>query len=179
MNSKKIKLIKGPFVLVFAFLLMFFVIGFFVLRAYYLGYVGQVTSLELPDGSKKTMPLSQTLFYKNRLVLVSDLLKKDKNLFIFWATWCGPCIEEIKSIPSKIKLLESKGYNVVFVNNDGPKNKEKAESFISTYGLETSFDPQVQLLSALGISALPVSLVVDKSGKISKIILGILNEKEL
>jgi thiol-disulfide isomerase/thioredoxin len=100
-------------------------------------------------------------------------------LFVFWATWCDPCIEEIKSMPAKLKALEAKGYQIVFVNYDGPQNKDKAENFISSFGLETSFDPHQQILSALGISALPISLVVDKSGNISKILFGILNEKEL
>ena len=179
-NPKKLKnILGGPFVLALAFFLMFLVMGFFVLRAYYLGYVGAQTSVDLPDGSKKIIPLDQTLFYKNQLILVRDLLKNEKTLLVFWATWCDPCIDEIKSIPSKIKALEMKGYQVFFVNYDGSENKEKAESFISSYGLETSFDPHQQMLSALGISALPVSMVVDKSGKISKVLLGILNEKEL
>jgi thiol-disulfide isomerase/thioredoxin len=179
-DSKKIKrLFEGPFILALAFFLMFLVMGFFVLRAYYMGYVGNQTSLELSDGSKKTIPLDQTLFYKDRLVLVKDLLTSEKMLFVFWATWCDPCIEEIKSMPAKLKALEAKGYQLVFVNYDGAQNKEKAESFISSFGMTTSFDPHQQILSALGISALPISLVVDKSGKISKILFGILNEKEL
>lgn len=178
-SQKSKRIFEGPWVLVFAFLLLVFVMGFFVLRAYYLGYIGNQKTLIIPDDSQKIISLNQSLFYKNRLILVSDLLTKEKTLLIFWATWCAPCIDEIKSMPTKLKVLENKGYQVVFVNYDSPANKEKAQSFISSYGLDTAFDPSGQLLSDLEISALPTSLVVDKSGKVLKILFGILNEKYL
>ncbi|MEI7440190.1 MAG: TlpA disulfide reductase family protein [bacterium] len=179
-TQKKTKpLIEGPLVLVFAFLLVSLIFGFFILRAYYLGYVGGLTSLELKDGSQKKIPLDHELFFKNRPAPITDFLNSDKTLLIFWATWCEPCIEEIKSMPAKIKAIEAKGYRLVFINLDNPKNQKTVESFISNNGFETAFDPNGELLSLLEISTLPTSLVVDKSGKITKVLLGILDEKEL
>jgi thiol-disulfide isomerase/thioredoxin len=179
-SPKKTKnLIEGPSVLIFPFLLMVLIFGFFILRAYFLGYVGTQKSIVLSDESKKIISLNQTLFYKNRLVQVKDLLTKEKTLFIFWATWCDPCIDEIKAMPSKLKALEAKGYELIFINYDAAENKDKAHKFISSFGLDTAFDPTGQILAEIGISALPASFVVDKSGKISKILLGVLDEKEL
>ena len=179
-TQKKTKpLIEGPLVLVFAFLFVSLIFGFFILRAYYLGYVGGLTSLELKDGSQKKIPLDHELFFKNRPVPIKDFLNSDKTLLIFWATWCEPCIEEIKSMPVKVKAIEAKGYRLVFINLDHPKNQKTVESFISNNGFQTAFDPNGELLSLLEVSTLPTSLVVDKSGKITKILLGILDEKEL
>ena len=178
-QKKTNRLIEGPLVLVFAFLFVSLIFGFFILRAYYLGYVGGLTSLELKDGSQRKIPLDHELFFKNRPVPITDFLNSDKTLLIFWATWCEPCIEEIKSMPAKIKAIEAKGYRLVFINLDNPKNQKTVESFISNNGFETAFDPNGELLSLLEISTLPTSLVVDKSGKITKILLGILEEKEL
>lgn len=179
-NQKKPnRFFEGPLVLVFAFLLVSLIFGFFILRAHYMGYVGGLTSLELKDGSQKKIPLDQELFFRNQPVPLRDLLNNDKTLLIFWATWCEPCIEEIKSIPSKVKSIEAKGYRLVFINLDNPKNQKIVESFISSNGFETAFDPNGVLLSLLEISTLPTSLVVDKSGKITKILLGVLDEKEL
>ena len=178
-SKKSRRFFEGPLVLIFAFLLMVLIMGFFVLRAYYLGYLGNQTTLNVPSDTKKEIPLNQTLFYKNRLVLLKDLLSNEKTLLIFWAIWCQPCIEEIRSMPSKLKILEEKGYRVVFINYDSSENKDKAQNFISSYGLDTAFEPSGQLLSDLGISALPTSLVVDKTGKISKVLFGILDDKNL
>jgi thiol-disulfide isomerase/thioredoxin len=39
-------------------------------------------------------------------------------LLDFWATWCGPCVEELPVLVALQKKYESKGFTVVGVNMD-------------------------------------------------------------
>ena len=77
-QNKNKRFVEGPLVLVFAFFLVSLIFGFFVIRAYYLGYVGGLTTLELKDGSQKKIPLDHELFFKNRSIPIKEFLKSDK-----------------------------------------------------------------------------------------------------
>lgn len=126
-----------------------------------------------PDLPKDANIGATTLLnFKDKDVTVSDLLISEKNLLIFWATWCAPCVDEIKEMPKLLPLIKEKGYTPVFVNYDSPENKVIADDFAKKYGITSAFDFRGELLFNLGISSLPLSLVVDKSGKILKTLRG-------
>lgn len=117
--------------------------------------------------------------YLDKEVTVSDLLSTEKNLVIFWATWCAPCVEEIKGMPKLMPKILEKGYAPVFINYDTPDNKIIADNFAKEFGVNSAFDMKGELLFNLGISSLPISLVVDKSGKILKTFRGEIRESRL
>ena len=103
---------------------------------------------------------------------LNTLLTKERTLIVFWATWCDPCVEELNSMPNLLPQIEHKGIGVVFVNYDGAENLDQARAFLGKLGLQSYYDLQGDVLSKLGVSALPMSILVDKSGKILKTIVG-------
>lgn len=119
-----------------------------------------------------TVTMSTLLNYQEKDLPVSELLVSDKNLLVFWATWCGPCVEEIKDMPKLLPKIKEKGYTPLFINYDSPENKVIAENFAKQNGISSAFDLRGELLFNLGLSSLPVSLVVNKSGKILKTLSG-------
>jgi cytochrome c biogenesis protein CcmG, thiol:disulfide interchange protein DsbE len=52
----------------------------------------------------------------------------------FWATWCKPCIEELKIIQKLYAKYADQGFQVVAINTEGPKASVKVKSFVKSSG---------------------------------------------
>lgn len=100
----------------------------------------------------------------------------------FWATWCGPCREEI---PEFIKFQAShgsRGVQFVGIAVDTPERvaiyaKEMGINYpLLVGGLET-----MELARELGDRAgvLPYSLIIDRSGRVVTTVVGVLKPEKL
>jgi len=136
-----------------------------------------VLSTEQPQSP--SLPGLSLIDFQNKELALKDMLSGDKNLLIFWATWCGPCVDEMKKMPELLPKLKQKGYSTIFLNYDPPEKRKIAAIFAQKNGITTAFDAKGDILYNLGLSALPVTLLVDKSGKILKTFQGELNESKL
>jgi thiol-disulfide isomerase/thioredoxin len=95
-------------------------------------------------------------------------------LIDFWATWCGPCLQEIPNIDANYKKYKAKGFEVVGVNLDD-------ESQTVVRWLEAQQLPWTTVLSAdpnargfehplavkCGIDAIPFLVLLDRDGKVN------------
>jgi len=93
---------------------------------------------------------------------------KGKPIVInFWATWCGPCKQEIPFFEKTWKEYKDKG--VVFLGIDVMDDKENAEEFIETLGISYTnlYDPSGKTSNAYGVVALPATFFIDKNGNIA------------
>ncbi len=93
---------------------------------------------------------------------------KGKPIVInFWATWCGPCKQEIPFFEKTWKEYKDKG--VVFIGIDVMDDKENAEEFIETLGISYTnlYDPSGKTSNAYGVVALPATFFIDKNGNIA------------
>ena len=103
---------------------------------------------------------------------------KGKTVFLnFWATWCGPCRQEMPDIQ---QLYEDYGGNtgeliVLGVANpsaDGRPGQEgsaeQVAQFLSEggYTYPTVMDTTGQVLADYGISAFPTTFMIDKDGNV-------------
>ena len=124
--------------------------------------------LELPGN---TMELSGTLLdgseldwesYRGKVVLVD-----------FWATWCGPCRQEVPNVLRLYEQYHDQGFEVLGVSLDD--EKEQAESYISQYSLpwpnlysekpgEQGWDAPMAVY--YGVSGIPLAILVDAEGKV-------------
>ena len=90
----------------------------------------------------------------------------------FWATWCGPCREEMPSIDRLAGVHAKDKFEVVTINIDtGKKAKEKSEAFFEEIWVENLTlysDPSYKsfdMLKANGVVlGLPATLILDDSG---------------
>ena len=69
-----------------------------------------------------------------RYVRLSDFGDK-VVLMSFWATWCKPCLVELKHLQKLYKKYRSKGFVVLAVSMDGPETRAKVKPFVKRYKL--------------------------------------------
>lgn len=117
---------------------------------------------ELVDLEGKPLDLAR---YKGKVVLVD-----------FWATWCGPCLQEIPNIEEVYEAQNKNGFEVIGVNLD--EDRSELTSFLGSKKLlwttYVSSKPdavgfQTPLVSEIGISAIPFIALIGKDGNVAEI----------
>ena len=84
----------------------------------------------------------------------------------FWATWCGPCREEMPLFEEVWKKYKDKG--VVFLGIDVMDDKDNASKFLENLGITypNLYDPSGQVSTKYKVIALPATFFIDKEGNI-------------
>ena len=87
----------------------------------------------------------------------------------FWATWCGPCVEELPNVLSAYEKYHGKGLEIIGVNLD--QEKETLTSFLKDKKIPWPqyFDGQGwqnKLAVKYGVTGIPSTYLLDKAGKI-------------
>jgi thiol-disulfide isomerase/thioredoxin len=94
-------------------------------------------------------------------------------LLNFWATWCGPCREEMPALDTLARELGPRGLTVVGVNFK--ESKPDVEAFSRQYelGFRILLDREGRLAQRYQVYALPVTLLVDRRGMVVGTVVGI------
>ena len=108
---------------------------------------------------------------------------KGKVVFLnFWATWCGPCRQEMPHIEELYREYgENKG-DVIFLGVAGPGGQEQSQSGIESflekggYTFPTVFDTTGRVQQSYYISAFPTTFMIDKDGKVYGYVPGALDK---
>jgi len=100
-------------------------------------------------------------------------LKGKVVLLNFWATWCPPCREEIPSMMKLNTAMAGKPFQMVAVSVD-EGGRPAIESFFRTSGftLPAYTDPGNKAATAYGITGVPETFIINKSGIIVKKVIG-------
>jgi cytochrome c biogenesis protein CcmG/thiol:disulfide interchange protein DsbE len=95
-----------------------------------------------------------------------------------WATWCGPCREEMPILEDAYKQYAGE---VSFVGVDTQDNPEAAAAFLREVGVTYPqlVDVDGQLLDHLGIPGLPITVVLDERGRVASRHVGPLTHETL
>jgi len=86
-------------------------------------------------------------------------------LLAFWATWCGPCREELPRLDRLHRGLAGEGLRVVGVNVR--EERGAVAEYGRTLGLTFPLvvDPQGVIQRAYGVIALPTTFVIARDGR--------------
>jgi thiol-disulfide isomerase/thioredoxin len=105
----------------------------------------------------------------------------------FWATWCGPCQEEL---PRLSKISESyagkpdaaKPVRFVLISIDEPKNRTKIPSVLDRLhvGLESWDDADTDTMDRFGLgNIVPGTAILDEQGDVVSRIMGEAREEDV
>jgi thiol-disulfide isomerase/thioredoxin len=92
-------------------------------------------------------------------------LKGKVVLVDIWASWCGPCKEEMPLLDELAGRLKNKGVEIIAVSVD--EDKDSAQDFLSSrpsWALTVAHDPKGKLPEALQPGKMPSSYIVDAQG---------------
>lgn len=94
--------------------------------------------------------------------------KRDKVVLLnLWATWCGPCREEIPDLQALHDKYAPKGFEVIGVSVD-ENGIEPVKQFVQEFKMTypVALDPEGKLAGIFQTSVLPTSVLLDRTGKI-------------
>ncbi len=112
-----------------------------------------VPAFQFFDGQQQTKTIEA---FKGKVVLLN-----------LWATWCGPCREEMPALDRLQKELGSDKFEVVAVSVD-KNGTDKARDFLKGINIQSlSFyvDPTARAASQVKAIGMPATLLVDSQGR--------------
>ena len=82
----------------------------------------------------------------------------------FWASWCGPCKEELPALEKLKAAYEARGVAFVTVNLD--QDRGNAADLVKRLRLTlpVGLDPGGKVADAYQLPAMPTSFVIDRAG---------------
>lgn len=92
----------------------------------------------------------------------------DITMINIWATWCGPCINEIPDLGELYKNLPE-NFNLITICTDAKGQEEDVKSFLEDKETNITVlvpDENINEFLNKNINAYPTSLFVDKNGNI-------------
>jgi thiol-disulfide isomerase/thioredoxin len=89
--------------------------------------------------------------YQGKVVLVD-----------FWASWCGPCVEEIPNIVDAYQKYQAKGFEVIGVNLD--QSPQAAQNFLDNHEVPWENLIGSELAEEFGVETIPFVLLTDQNG---------------
>lgn len=99
---------------------------------------------------------------------LSENLGKGPVLINFWATWCFPCMEEMKKLKKIFKQYEEDGLTILSISIDDPKTVGKVKSVVNTnrFPFKILLDTNSKVFKLYQGTAPPFSLLLDKRGHV-------------
>jgi peroxiredoxin len=117
------------------------------------GLEGQVApDFALKSSTGQNLRLSE---YRGNVVMIN-----------FWATWCGPCRQEMPLLDELYTRYERVGFSLLGVNIDD--DSRRAMQMIEDLGVSfpVLFDARKEVSELYEVEAMPVTVLVDREGNI-------------
>ena len=93
--------------------------------------------------------------YKGQVVMVN-----------FWATWCGPCQQEMPLLDQMYKKYKPAGFTLIGVNVDKEAPAVKELIARKPVSFPVLLDPANQVSKAYHVDEMPSSVIIDRKGEI-------------
>jgi peroxiredoxin len=117
------------------------------------GLTGQsAPDFALKSSSGENLRLSE---YRGDVVMVN-----------FWATWCGPCRQEMPLLDELYSRYQRVGFSLLGVNIDD--NQAKAMNMVTELGVSfpVLFDSRKEVSKLYEVDAMPVTVLIDREGTV-------------
>lgn len=93
-----------------------------------------------------------------------------------WATWCGPCRNEIPELVKLNKEFQPRGVEMVGLSTENPEaSAESVKEFVRAYNIDYKIGwatPEVALTLMQGRESIPQSFIISREGRIMKRFIG-------
>ncbi|HET8800231.1 MAG TPA: TlpA disulfide reductase family protein [Marinobacter sp.] len=82
----------------------------------------------------------------------------------FWASWCGPCRQEMPLMDDLYAQYKDLGFTILAVNVD--ENREEAHRFLDSVPVDYPilYDPESTVSELYEVQAMPTTVMIDRDG---------------
>ena len=89
-----------------------------------------------------------------------------------WASWCAPCRDEMGSLDRLARRHNGKQFHIIGISTDD--HADKAQAFVVGAGVsfDNYLDKNLVLENMLGANRIPLTVLVDKDGKVVRKVYG-------
>lgn len=115
------------------------------------GLTGQIApDFALKSGQGENLRLSE---FRGEVVMIN-----------FWATWCGPCRQEMPLLDELYGRYQKVGFQLLGVNLDD--DQRRAEQMAKNLGVQfpVLYDESKDVSRLYEVNAMPVTVLIDRSG---------------
>ena len=90
----------------------------------------------------------------------------DVVMINFWATWCGPCRQEMPLLDDLYGRYQRVGFNLLGVNIDD--DSRRAMQMVEELGVNfpVLFDESKEVSKLYDVEAMPVTVLVEREGRV-------------
>ena len=124
--------------------------------------------LSLKDAAGKTYNLSD---YRGKVVVLN-----------FWATWCGPCKQEMPIFTEAYKRYNQRGLVILAASLDDERTRKYVPKFVQTFKMQfpVLVDASAVTMQQMGLGdSVPATLFFDENGNVAGKIIGQANRKDV
>jgi peroxiredoxin len=111
---------------------------------------GKAPNFTLKSNSGKNVKLSEL---RGQVILLN-----------FWASWCGPCRQEMPLLEKLQKRYSALGFTVLGVNVEEDPSKAKTLLKDISVSFPILFDTQNKVSKQYKVSAMPSTVMIDRDG---------------
>jgi thiol-disulfide isomerase/thioredoxin len=126
----------------------------FALPAFAASSSGPAPAFQLSGRGGKAINLAQ---YKGQVVMIN-----------FWATWCGPCRQEMPLLEDIYKKYKSMGFTMLAVNVE--PDSSAAEAWLGKLAkpvtFPVAFDTDSKVSKLYKVAGMPSTVFVDRKGNV-------------
>lgn len=117
--------------------------------------------------AQKTIPDLNLKSLDGKTVALKELTKGKTIAFSFWATWCGPCVNELDAIAEQYDDLKEEGFELIAISIDDTRTKSRVKPMVNgkDWDYQVLLDSNQAFKRAMNISSVPFVMIV-KNGKI-------------
>ena len=117
------------------------------------GMIGkQAPDFALKSSTGQNLRLSE---YRGEVVMIN-----------FWATWCGPCRQEMPLLDDLYNRYERVGFQLLGVNIDDDSNRAMAMMRELGVNFPVLFDASKDVSKLYEVNAMPVTVILDREGNV-------------
>lgn len=93
-------------------------------------------------------------------------LRGDVVMINFWASWCGPCREEMPLLDALYKQYRDYGFTLLGVNVD--ENRDAADKLLGQLPVSfpVVYDPASKVSELYDVDAMPSTILIDRDGNL-------------
>lgn len=127
--------------------------------------IGLINTDALHGAEKISAPDFNLVTLDNKKLSLKDF--KGKYIFLnFWATWCGPCIDEMPSMEKLYQKFKSKKNFIMLAVSIDKGSAEVVKRFVTENKLTFTIllDKNSEVAGSYGVMGIPSTYLIDQHG---------------